>query len=80
VGRKTAERLVIEMRDYFGRAATVGVVAATTARSARAEAREVLLALDYKPAEVTRLLDAVGEEVQNTEDLVRAALRRAILR
>jgi Holliday junction DNA helicase RuvA len=79
VGRKTAERLVIELRDHFGDPAVDGLSAPLA--DARSEARAALLALDYKPAEVAALLDAVGEGgTQSTEELVRAALRRAVLR
>jgi holliday junction DNA helicase RuvA len=78
VGRKTAERLVIELRDYFGDAAHGSATAPLP--DSRSEARAALLALDYKPAEVSALLEAVGEGEQTTEDLVRAALRRAVLR
>jgi holliday junction DNA helicase RuvA len=78
VGRKTAERLVIELRDYFGDAAQGSATAPLP--DSRSEARAALLALDYKPAEVSALLEAVGEGEQTTEELVRAALRRAVLR
>jgi holliday junction DNA helicase RuvA len=78
VGRKTAERLVIELRDYFGDATNGGT--SVPLPDSRSEARAALLALDYKPAEVSALLDAVGEGARSTEELVRAALQRAVLR
>lgn len=80
VGRKTAERLVIEMRDWSGKAQPQGVGMPMTVADSKAEAREALLALDYKPAEIARLLEAVGDESLTTEELIRAALRRAVLR
>lgn len=75
VGRKTAERLLVEMRDHFS--ASPGKVAANAPRSPREEAMAALLALDYKPAEATRLLDAVGDMQGTTEELLRAALLSA---
>jgi holliday junction DNA helicase RuvA len=75
VGRKTAERLLIELRDYFD--AQVGGTGGAVPRGPRDEALHALLALGYKPAEAARLLDAVGEGAQSTEDLLRAALRMA---
>jgi Holliday junction DNA helicase RuvA len=75
VGRKTAERLLIDMRDHF---ATQPIGSGgPSLRGPRDEAMHALLALGYKPAEATRLLDAVGEGAHSTEDLLRAALRLA---
>ena len=60
VGRKTAERLLVEMRDRLdalerrGRRRRAG--AERRARSAEGEAWSALVALGYKPAEVTRML------------------------
>jgi holliday junction DNA helicase RuvA len=82
VGRKTAERLIIEMRDRIknlgGATLTGGVVSTAEATPApQAEAFSALLALGYKPAEVTRLLKAVDASAQTTEDLIRGALQAA---
>ncbi len=74
VGRKTAERLLIDLRDHF---ATQPGPGGLSPRSPREEAMHALLALGYKPAEATRLLDAVGDGPVSTEDLLRAALRLA---
>lgn len=83
VGRKTAERLIVEMRDRakgFGAfgvsiAASGGAVEATP--GPQAEAFSALIALGYKPAEVTRLLKAVDASVQTTEEVIRKALQAA---
>lgn len=84
VGRKTAERLVIEMRDRIKTlGGAPGAVAAhpgalTEAPAGpQAEAFSALLALGYKPAEVTRLLKAADPAAQTTEDLIRSALMAA---
>jgi len=82
IGRKTAERLVIEMRDRLkGLAGPVFVPGAGTApgsgASAQAEAFAALVALGYKPPEVTRLLQKVDPSVTATEELIRHALRAA---
>ena len=83
VGRKTAERLVVEMRDRvktFGEFAAVASVGGGTQSSAvgpQAEAFSALVALGYKPAEVTRLLKGVDASVQTTEELIRRALQAA---
>ena len=75
VGRKTAERLLVELRDHLR--CPVGGAGRCGAQGPRDEALHALLALGYKPAEATRLLDAVPEGAQSTEDLLRAALRLA---
>ncbi len=81
IGRKTAERLVIEMRDRLkGLGAPVGgglTAAPGTASSPQAEAFSALVALGYKPAEVTRLLQKVDPAVTSTEEMIRHALRAA---
>jgi len=76
VGRKTAERLLVEMRDHFTGGPRARPVAGA-ARTAREEALDALLALDYKPAEATRLLESVGDGATTTEELLRAALQGA---
>jgi holliday junction DNA helicase RuvA len=75
VGRKTAERLLIEMRDHF-KASPRGKAGVAAPRSPREEALDALLALGYKPAEATRLLESAGEG-GTTEELLRAALQGA---
>lgn len=76
VGRKTAERLLVEMRDHFKSVPRAkGAVAAP--RSPREEAMDALLALGYKPVEATRLLEAAGES-GSTEEILRAALQGAV--
>jgi len=87
VGRKTAERLLIEMRDRVrnltGLQVSVPAGQAATGVShggAQAEAFSALVALGYKPAEVTRLLKAVDAAAQTTEELIRGALQVAAAR
>jgi Holliday junction DNA helicase RuvA len=81
IGRKTAERLVIEMRDRLkglpGPAFVPGAIPSSGPGSAQAEAFAALVALGYKPPEVTRLLQKVDASVTSTEELIRHALRAA---
>ncbi len=85
VGRKTAERLLIEMRDRIkGFGEITGVMSKSgtleTAAGPQAEAYSALVALGYKPAEVLRLLKTVDESVQTTEEVIRSALQAAAAR
>jgi len=74
VGRKTAERLIVEMRD---RVDATGAVSGTTAvpAGAEGEAFSALVALGYKPAEATQMLKGAGNGT--TEDRIRRALQGA---
>ena len=79
IGRKTAERLLVEMRDRL--APTDGVAAGAVMvqpeASPEAEAFGALVALGYRPAEATRLLKAAGPGTHSTEELIRRALQSA---
>jgi len=80
VGKKTAERLIIEMRDRVDGAGTEAPAIARhpVMPDARSEAFDALVALGYKPAEVKRLLGNVGPGQTSAEDLIRHALRQAV--
>jgi Holliday junction DNA helicase RuvA len=82
IGRKIAERLVIEMRDRLKILAGPAFVAgsggaAVVASNPQTEAFSALVSLGYKPAEVSRLLQKVDPAVTSTEELIRHALRAA---
>jgi holliday junction DNA helicase RuvA len=78
VGRKTAERLIVEMRDRLAPPAVPGAELAGAAATPESEAYGALVALGYRPAEATRLLKAVGPGTHSTEDLIRRALQGAV--
>lgn len=82
IGRKTAERVIIEMRDSVKKlsmppAAGSAVGAAAQAATAQSEAFSALIALGYKPPEVVRLLKAVDEPDLATTEIIRRALKSA---
>jgi holliday junction DNA helicase RuvA len=77
IGRKTAERLLVEMRDRIGTSEAQGAAVIPEGASAESEAFGALVALGYKPAEATRLLKAVGPGTHSTEELIRKALQGA---
>lgn len=80
IGRKTAERLVVEMKDRLGPPSetVVNAVAGPPGANPEAEAFGALVALGYRPAEATRLLKAAGPGTHSTEELIRRALQGAI--
>ncbi len=78
IGRKTAERLLIEMKDRLNGTETMaGITAVPAGASPENEAFGALVALGYKPAEATRLLKGVEGGTQSTEELIRRALQSA---
>lgn len=77
VGKKTAERLLVEMADRLPEPGTHGAVTTVNGAGAAAEAQRALLALGYKPAEASRMLEHVDAVGRSTEDLIREALRQA---
>jgi Holliday junction DNA helicase RuvA len=78
IGRKTAERLLIEMKDRLNGVETApGVTAVPSGASAEAEAFGALVALGYKPAEASRLLKSAEGGAHSTEEMIRRALQTA---
>jgi len=76
VGKRTAERIIVELREKVGAGATVPAVLATArSEDPRALARDGLLGLGYSAVEVDQLLD--GAEGDRPEDLIADALRTA---
>ena len=86
VGKKTAERLVVEMRDKFkdwdlGKAESSGegmIEADQVELSPNAhiqEAEDALVALGYKAAEANRMVGKVKGQGDNSETLIRLALK-----
>lgn len=82
VGRKTAERLIVEMRDrlkdWQPAAITISAANADTEVDAVAEAVSALIALGYKPNEASRFVHAVAESGMSSEAIIRAALKTSI--
>jgi Holliday junction DNA helicase RuvA len=83
IGRKTAERVIIEMRDSVQRLKQTSPGAHTAAAlgaapSAQSEAFSALIALGYKPPEVTRLLKSADEPGLSTTEIIRRALKSAV--
>ncbi len=80
VGKKTAERLIIEMRDRIAEghlvATTTGAATAGNA-SAEGAAYSALVALGYRGTEVTRMLKSIETSDMSAEDIIRRALQGA---
>ena len=81
IGKKTAERLVVELRDraadFAGSGAIPGVKGAPPI-DALGEAVVALQQLGYKPAEATRMASTAREDGDSAETIIRKALKAAL--
>jgi len=78
VGKKTAERLIIEMRDKIDKTAIdPGATKVAVEANPRSEAVDALIALGYKAKEVNKLIGAMDVDGKSAEDIIRLALRQA---
>jgi holliday junction DNA helicase RuvA len=76
IGKRTAERIVVELREKVGAPDADGVpIVVSRGDDPRRLAREALLELGFQPAEADRLLDGAAGETP--EDLIAHALRAA---
>lgn len=81
IGKKTAERLVLELRDKLGglEADAAGAVRAVVGRSDPAgEAAVALQQLGYKGPEAARMVKQVATEGDDAEAIIRKALKAAL--
>ena len=78
IGRKTAERLIIEMRDKVDVSMLAGATATrplTVPPDPVQEAISALIALGYKPPEASRAVQNIAPEGRSSEDIIRQALK-----
>lgn len=89
VGKKTAERLVVEMKDrfkglngdLFNNSSEISLPATAVnpqEADAEAEAASALVALGYKPQEASRMVSKIAKVGADCETLIRDALRAAL--
>jgi len=78
VGKKTAERIVLELKDKVGLAATWEAQQQGTTSPAAADAELALVALGFKQVEARKALKELLKEnpQADTDELIRGALRR----
>jgi len=83
VGKKTAERLIIEMRDRLPEAkpsATDNVTPtiASAAGNPKQEAISALCSLGYKPLDANKMVQNINTDNKSCEDIIRQALQGAV--
>ncbi|WP_341661647.1 Holliday junction branch migration protein RuvA [Vibrio sp.] len=90
VGKKTAERLVVEMKDRLKGwgagdlltphtdAAPMDAVELSSSTNAEEEAVSALLALGYKPTQASKVISQVKTQDMSSEELIREALKSMV--
>jgi Holliday junction DNA helicase RuvA len=82
VGRKTAERLIVEMRDRLDSLAGITLArpgsAARPPSSPLEDAVTALIGLGYKPQEASRMVRAIDTADLGSEEIIRAALQASV--
>ena len=87
IGKKTAERLIIEMRDRIGELAlnpmavtAMGGRVPRTETSPTEDAISALVALGYKLPEASRMVQAIEADGLSSETIIRQALQASVRR
>ncbi|WP_286787520.1 MULTISPECIES: Holliday junction branch migration protein RuvA [unclassified Pseudomonas] len=83
VGKKTAERLLVELKDRFKAWESLPSIAPLMMETAagkpvvtaETDAVSALVSLGFKPREASRAVSAIAEEGLSSEDLIRRALK-----
>jgi holliday junction DNA helicase RuvA len=84
VGKKTAERLIVEMRDRLKawQPAVGGLPSATKAldqtKQAFHDAIAALIALGYKPQEASKMISRVANDEMDSQALIKASLKGSV--
>jgi Holliday junction DNA helicase RuvA len=86
VGKKTAERLILDMRDRLDKEVTLQM--ASNGKNGNgvngyvadpiADAVSALVSLGYKSNEASRMVNTVDTKSQNSEDIIRQALKKSM--
>lgn len=78
IGKKTAERIVVELRDRVDGIAAVPGTGVAMLRDAQSEAVVALQQLGYKPVEAARLAKDAAADGDSAEAIIRKALKAAL--
>jgi len=82
IGKKTAERLIIELRDRLpsvtdSSGSGLSVSSNSAVNNPKQEAISALCALGYKPQDANKMVHAIPQEDKSCEDIIRLALQGA---
>jgi Holliday junction DNA helicase RuvA len=82
IGKKTAERLIIEMRDRLpdvseSSGSNQGVALSPSINNPKQEAISALCSLGYKPQDASKMVQNISHQDKSCEDIIRLALQGA---
>lgn len=81
IGKKTAERLIVELKDKVGSeeandsSDVAGSASNSAVKSPIGDAVSALIALGYKPNDASKMVRSIETEGLNTEEIIRQALQ-----
>ena len=82
IGKKTAERLIVELKDKVGSEEdandatdSAGVISNSPIKSPIGDAVSALISLGYKPNDASKMVRSIETEGLNTEEIIRQALQ-----
>lgn len=82
IGKKTAERLIVELNDKvaaedesISAAGTAGMMANLPLQSPVADAVSALISLGYKPSDASKMVRSIETEGLNAEEIIRLSLQ-----
>jgi Holliday junction DNA helicase RuvA len=80
IGKKTAERIILELKDKLGKEPimagdTLSIGDSVLSSDNRTEAINALIALGYSKAEAFNAVSSIGEENLSSEDYIKKALK-----
>jgi len=77
IGKRTAERIVVELREKVGAAPTEDAITVSRGDDPRLLARDALVGLGFSVPEAVEMLESAPAEAQTPEDLIAHALKGA---
>jgi holliday junction DNA helicase RuvA len=84
IGKKTAERLIVELRDRLkdydvqaSASPSLAVSSTGSSHSPVSEAVSALVALGYKPQEASRMVRSINADGLDTQEIIRLSLKGA---
>jgi holliday junction DNA helicase RuvA len=77
IGLKTAQRIIIDLKDKLGKQAATGEIFAFADNTRREEALSALVMLGFAKSAVSKVLDKIVKEEKNltVEDMIKRALK-----